>query len=230
MKTVNGIFELLFQIIYFVILTSAFIFGAVKLFGKSAPMYFRLYVMACGCLMLESLISAVLLICNLDDGSITAAFFFGTFSFSLFILSANRGTLDGIVDDRGEQKNKKARIYAVAAPVLVAALSAAAVFLYVKKNSPVQGILLFAAIAPTVFASYYNLKHLLLPVDDIGFLRATRGCNIAALFYEISDIVFIILSAAFPGNRAVMIYGAAVYAVAALLVFSAVRGYEKWEI
>ena len=229
MKTVNGISELIFQIIYFVILTSAFVFGAVKLFGKSSPMYFRLYVMACGCLMLESLISGVLLICRLDDGNITAAFFFGTFSFSLFILSANRGTLDGIVDERGERKNRRARIYAFAAPVIIASLAAAAA-LGIGKSSPVQGILLFAAISPTVFASYYNLKHLLLPVDDIGFLKATRGCNIAALAYEISDTVFIMLSAAFPNSPAVMIYGAAVYAAAALLVIAAVRGYEKWEI
>ncbi len=219
-----------FQSAYFVILAAAFAFGAVKLFKSRTPLYFQLYVIACGCMMMEHLISVVLLLCDKWTDGFTAARFFGTFSFSLFILSANRGTLDGIVDDRAEKQNSKARILAFAAPIIFAVLIIVTVFLNIKSFSVISGILMLITLSPVIPASYYNFKHLILPTDEMELLKATYGCNIFALAFQLSNVLYNLLLSTISKSLAVMLAGIFVYLMAGLLVVAAVRGREKWKI
>ena len=214
----------------FSVTASAFAFGAAKLFRKKKPLYFQLYVLACGCIMLERLIELAAAICETEAGGMTAAGFFGMLSFALFILSANRGTLDGIVDDRREGRNRRARLLALAAPAVTAPLVVADVLVHAGKTTPASGILLFIALIPVIPASYYNLKHLLLPMDEIGLLRATRPCNVFALLFLTVNTAFDLLSviSAEFAVTAVCSIGSAV--LAALLVAGAVKGEKRWKI
>ena len=88
---------IIFALISFLIAAFAFGFGAVKLFKKKRPLYLQLLVCAAGCFALEQLSYVINLWCG-----VTAAVsigMFGIFGSNFFLLSANYGTLDKIVDD-----------------------------------------------------------------------------------------------------------------------------------
>lgn len=51
----------------------------------------------------------------------------------------------------------------------------------------------FLSIFPALPASFFSLKHLLLPPDDIGFLKSTTGINILALAFYTANYVYPLL-------------------------------------
>ena len=114
--------DIIFALASFLLAAFAFGFGAVKLFKKKKPMYLRILVCAAGCFAIQQLSFAVNIRCG-----VTAAVsigMLGTFGCNFFLLSANFGTLDKIVDDgRG---SGKARAISAVAPVVMAALAVAA--------------------------------------------------------------------------------------------------------
>ena len=219
--------EFAVELVCALILAGAFAYGAKRLFRKGKPLYFQLYVLACGCRMLGHFINAVLLFCDLWDGSFTATRFFGNLACSLFILSANRGTLDGIVDDRRDKRNAKARYLALFAPFLMLALLLAASLSYYENISRPASVFLFISAFPTVPASYFNLKHLLLPIDDFELLKATKGCNICALVLQVLSLVYSIASVYFSGNAIVCACEVLVYIPAIFMVAAAVKGVKR---
>ena len=161
----------------------AFGMGAGKLFKKGTPMYWQLYICAAGCFALRQLSETVNFLCGIQ-GNIGVGML-GIFGCNFFLLSANYGTLDKVVDDSGAE-NKPARRLALIAPAVLAALTALVFFAW-RKNDPLCGALWLLVLLPMLPASYFNMKHLLLPLDAFELLRATRGCNLLSLgFYLLS--------------------------------------------
>ena len=94
---------------------------------------------------------------------------------------------DKIVD---EGKNRKAKRLSLIAPAFLLALYAVFAFSPSNTNSAVVTVIGFASICPALFASYYNLKHLLLPEDAMGFLKITKGINVLALVFYAANYVY----------------------------------------
>ena len=208
------------------LLISAFAFGmgAGKLFKKGTPLYWQLYICAAGCFALRQLSETVNFLCGLR-GNISVGML-GIFGCNFFLLSANYGTLDKVVDDGGAE-NKPARLYALAAPVIMAALIALVFFTW-RKNDPVCGTLWFLMLLPMLPASYFNMKHLLLPLDAFELLRATRPCNLASLGFYLLSALYGLLCAL--GNTALAGVTSVMLSVLMLfLVSAAIRGAKKWK-
>ena len=180
--------------------------------------------------MLEQLITVVLFICGYNGNDLSLAKFVGTFSFALFIVSANRGTLDEIVDDRNNNENSHARLLAYIAPIISLLLIAANVSLNIYNTSLLAGILSLICTLPIIPATYYNLKHLIMPKDELGLLDATRHCNMFALGAQIIFLINSILLKIFAGEIAIIATGFSSNLMIALLVVFAVKGAEKWTI
>ena len=208
----------------FLIAAFAFGFGAAKLFKKRKPMYLKLLVCAAGCFALQQLSYIVNLWC-----SVTAPVsigMFGIFGCSFFLFSANYGTLDKVVDDGKD--SKKARAGAVIAPVIMAVLAVAA-FLAWKDKDTFCAVMWLVMLVPALPASYFNLKHILLPTDPFEFLRATKACNIAALAFYIVTAAYVICSASMSSTVSGALSVAMSVSVLALSL-CAIKGAEKWGI
>ncbi len=109
----------------------------------------------------------------------------GVFGSLLFLLSANFGQIDGLVDD-GSRKAKKARIIALIGPLLIIALYviylinsfAWVLWMSVHINMAIVGVVILPCI-------YFNFKHLIIYDVEGGIVRSLRLYNALAVIYEL---------------------------------------------
>ena len=212
-----------YRIVSLLIAVPAFALGAAKLFKKKTPLYWQLYVCAAGCFMLRQLSEAVNALCGVS-GNIGVGML-GFFGCNFFLLSANFGTLDRLVDDGGAA-NRAARFSALLAPLAMAVLTAF-VFLAWRGSDPVCGVLWVVMLLPVLPASYFNLKHLLMPLDPFELLRATKGCSLAALCFYLLSAGYGI-TAGLGKTALAGVLSAALSASMLWLVIAAIRGAKKW--
>ena len=216
--------DILFALASFLLAAFAFAFGAAKLFKKKKPLYWQLLVCAAGCFALQQLSCLVRLWCGAAEEANIGML--GIFGCNLFLFSANYGTLDGVVDDGNGSRS--ARRLALLAPVFLALLSASVFFAWKQKNL-LCAVIWVVLLLPALGASYFNLKHLLLPMDPFEFLRATRHSNLAALaFYVLTAVYGFVSALSGAGIRGLI---SVVMSAAVLgLVLCAVGGEKKWAI
>ena len=216
--------KIIFAAISFVIATVAFGIGIAKLFKKKKPLYLQLFICAAGCFALQQLSSVVNILC--DTNTAANIGMLGILGCNYFLFSANYGTIDKTVDDG--VNTKKARALSVIAPIIMVVLVVAA-FLVWREADMFCAIMWIIVLLPALPASYFNLKHILLPVDSFGFLKATKYCNISALcFYAITAIYAICSSF---GNDIVSGILSLLMALLALaLSLCAIKGEKKWGI
>ncbi len=216
----------IFELLAFSITVAAFGYGAFHIFRKEIIDYFKFYICAIGCYMLEELWFIVnsLLGSSSRDGLLTVRLV-GYFGCLCFMLSANAKTFDKVVD---EGKNKKARISALIAPAGLIALYAAFAFSPINADSAARIIIGFVSICPALFASYYNLKHLLLPEDAMGFLRITRSINVLALVFYAANYIYPLINLYF--SKTIMsVYDLALAVVLLALAILCKKGVVKWK-
>ncbi len=217
--------DLIYGIISFTIAALAFWLGAIKLFAKKKPFYMKLLVCAAGCFMLEQQLFLINLWCGVKE--VFSIGMLGILGCNCFLLSANYGTLDKIVDD-GEKQNRPAKLIAIIAPIIIAVMCLNA-FLVWKNKDIICAVMWILMLFPAIPASYFNLKHILLPVDACGFLRATRNCNISALILYVVMAVFVTCSST-GNNRLIGILSLLMSLAVFGITISAIRGAKKWGI
>lgn len=216
--------DIIFQVLAFIIAAVAFGFGAFKLFRKGKPLYMQILVCAAGCLAVMQLSFMVNLWCDIQES--VSINLLGIFGCNLFLLSANYGTLDKIVDDG--TSGKKAKTIAAFMSVVALGLAITPFFTWWPYDM-FFAVSIVVMLLPIVPASYFNVKHILLPMDMLGLLKVTKPCNIVALvFYFFS----IILSALSVFNNLMFdgILSALMSVSMLVLIVFAVRGAEKWGI
>ena len=216
--------DVIFGIVSFAVAAIAFGIGAAKLFRAKKPLYLQILVAAAGCFAVEQLSLVINLWC--DVAVVASIGMFGVFGCNFFLLSANFGTLDRIVDDG--KGSGKARALAVIAPVLMAVLDAAAFFAW-KDSDLFSAALWLVMLLPALPASYFNLKHILLPMDPFAFLRATKPCNIAALVFYVLTAAYVICSAQTDSIVSGILSVLMSLSVLALSL-CAIKGAKKWGI
>ena len=217
--------DLIYGVASFAVAAAAFWLGAIKLFGTKKPLYMKLLVCAAGCFMLEQQLLLINLWCGVKE--MFSIGMLGILGCNYFLLSANYGTLDKMVDD-GDKKNRAARLIAIIAPVVVT-IACFNVFLVWKDKDIICAVMWVLMLLPAIPASYLNLKHILLPADDFGFLRATRFCNISALVLYIVMAAFAACSAS-DSSRLVGIFSCLMSLAVLGVTVSAIRGAKKWGI
>ena len=217
--------EPIFTALSFLLSLIAFLYGAVTLFRKKTPLYFQLIACAVGCYALEELCSLVTDLCGGFEYPVTVSLF-GFFGCFFFLLSVNYGQLDGVVDD-GTADNKRARRLALLAPAFFGGiLLFCLVFLYQSYRS--FAILAVTAVyAPLPFASYYNLKHLLIPIDPFGFLKTTRRYNVWALLFYLANVLYLI---AFAFRKpAAPVFSVVISCTLLGMIAAGVKGAKLWK-
>lgn len=204
----------------------SFVHGAVKLLKKGKPLYCQIIMWAVGGYCLQCVENFVVYFCgDFSDKGIVAQIAMCGFFFAL--LSANFGTLDNLVDDRSK-KNGKYRLFALIAPIVFGIASVAAIaniFPMYNLSAISYGISLISMIV----ASYFNLKHLLLPKDDHGILACTKMSNIICLVIYVIAVLIILTSgrvSSVTSNIINVVFSILVFA----LTLSAEKGEKSWPV
>lgn len=214
------------QFVTFLILLLSFCFGVRRFFRRKIPMYFQLLIAGVGCFVLAEVSRLVSVLQRTDYAYFTISYV-GSIGGFLFLLSANYGQLDGVVDDRSIASNRRARRIALLAPAALLLMTAALAAAFGARMRPEKCAAVVLCGVLAALASYYDLKHLLLPVDDFGFLRATRGCNIAALLLYLVTLAGEYASAGAAGIWPT-VFPCLLHLTAAGMVLACERGLKQW--
>ena len=156
-----------------------FIYGLVKFFREPSALYSRIIVFGIGCTMLGRLFATLQLY---TTGEIQHGFHVGVLGIVgsfLFFLSANYGQMDSLADD-GSARIRKYRWIAVIAPAVVVAMYLVTIRLNGwGERAVVDGIITLVISQ----ASYFHLKHLIVPDVEGAVIHSIRGYNRMALIY-----------------------------------------------
>ena len=180
---------------------------------------------AVGCHVLSFLydVCELLTTGTLSDGFTIG--YLGIIGCYLFMLCANYGCMDGIIDDRTPAMQKSRKI-AWIAPILATALFAINFFADVPIET--KRCYFFVWI-PAAVSSYYNLKHAIAPDMGFGFIKAIRPFNIVSLVFTMLNLLH--LTAWNFTEWPITIITGTLFGVSSLvLVITAKRGVKRWTI
>lgn len=195
-----------------------------KIRKKRAALYFKIYLGAAACYALFLLYDVTSVLCGIlqmpvDVGDI------GVLGCGAFLFSANFGQMDGLVDEKTKGSGFS-RTVSLLAPVCLLALYCLLAFSS-DASLPFQ----LSGIVPVlsgVCASYYHLKHLLLPADSLGLLSILRPGNLLALLFLLCNTLF--TGAAVAGYGTVReIAGILAAGLLCALSICAVKEAKKWK-
>lgn len=211
------------ELISTIVLLVAFFYGAIKLWRKGKPLYFQIIICAIGCFALFHLSAIVIAYCNIDETRFNDSFF-GILGAYMLLVCANSGAIDKTVC---EKPQKKVFLFSIIAGLTELALSVVVGYLYYGFNNAVFYIYVLIQI-PACFVLYFNVKHLLLPIDDAKLLEGIKLTDFFSIVF-ILTFNFDVLSWKTFG----IISGIAdlfVSIVILALSFFSVKEAEKWSI
>ena len=158
------------------------------------------------------------------DGLVTVRLF-GFFGCLCFMLSANVNEFDKVVD---EGKNKNAKLLAITAPVILSAFYALYAFSPVNTQSAAGNVIGLLSIFPALPASYFNLKHLLLPPDEMGFLKSIKTIDILSLVFFAANYVYPLMDLRCP-ETVMSVYDLFLAMMLFAMIAACRKGAEEWK-
>ena len=171
-----------------VILLSSAGLGGFWFIARKSPLYFRILALATMCYATVATYRMLYHFCYGTYFQAPGITFLGFFGCFLFLFSANFGQFDSFIDDRSKAFQSY-RLIALIAPAVLFVF----VVLYAltaKDRIPTTSLVwALIGFAPAVPASYYNLKHLIMPDMGYSFTGGVRLCNLFALLTEGLELV-----------------------------------------
>lgn len=198
----------------------------IKLFAtQKLALYFQMIIFAVGCHCLGYVFD----VCELlTTGTLSEGFtigYLGSIGCFLFLLTADFGFMDGILDDKTPTV-RKSRWIALVAPAVLGALIVPNFFTGAPKSTVIAYALIWV---PAMASSYFNLKHAMIPDMGFGFVGAIRPFNISALAFTFCQLMHLTLWN-FENPWLLAVSGALVGAASIVMVLMAKRGVDKWTI
>lgn len=216
-------FNVIAEIAALLIEIVATVYGVRYFLKNKTALYFKLIVAAVGCFALGRLFVIVFLLVNRGFSDTFHLGYLGGIGCFAFLLSANFGQIDSIIDEGGKE-NRKYRLLALVAPIIVAA--AYVVTILADTKTGMKAAVCLTAI-PCVFCAYFDLKHIIFPDMGIGFVKAIRPCNISALGLVALQTAAIAVYA-FDFKTAASVLSLLCAVSCFMIVFLAGKGAEKW--
>jgi hypothetical protein len=202
-------------------------YGIKHFFKKGKPLCLQSLTMA----MASHALGSIYHLCqtltseSLVDGFTPA--YLGRIGFFLFIITASYGQLDRIVDD-GSSRMRPARLIALAAPVFAA-------LLYIPNaivaTTPTSTKVVYALVwIPAIISVYFNLKHVLIPDLDFGFIKSLKPYNLFVLLLSFSELACLTAWNYYHYPILLAISAIVFGALCVCTMIAAKKGVEKWTI
>jgi len=217
--------ELAWRIALLVSAFASFAWGCFRILKKKTALFKILILGAIGCLMLGRLFELVMF---LITDKVPAKFHIGIYAIMggfLFMLSSSYGQMDGLVDDRSPGLAKY-RLIPLAAPALILASG----LLPLLPGSQLTFRWAYMpALALIGLASYYSLKHLIIPDVSFGIIQSIRKFSAVSLSLE-----FLYAAQLFCEAQRLSKYAPVFFALLILdyplVVIMLEKGVKKWTI
>lgn len=207
------------------ILVFTSIYGVVRLFKKSVPMYFQLAVCAVWSFAIQMIYSILIIVCANDFQNDNNLSFLGMATMFTFLACSNYGQFNTLVDE-GSKKLRPLRLVSLAAPAFAAAFYAFICLRY--EGATAWFDFVFATVMiPLAFSSYFNLKFVLMKDNGDNFIRGVKPLNLAALLASFSYMLYIFASFEEMIFLKTIASGASVLLISSI-VFLADWGRKQW--
>jgi hypothetical protein len=205
--------------------TVGFSYGVVTFLAKKTPLYAKMITGAVACTMLGRLSAVVRSLTGFGverDFRLSLLSYVGVF---LFLLTANAGIMDGLADD-GSKGLAKYRLMALGAPACIALIDVATLL----SGDGVTGKVSFLVVSAfAALASYFNLKHYLIPDAEFGVIDSVRRYNLCAVVYAIL-LMAELCSLAYGAGPATVVFGLLLAADTLFILPMLKRGITQWQI
>ena len=203
-----------------------FVYGAFRFFHPKAAVYTQMVTFACLVILFGRLYQIIRIV---TVGELAERFHLGVLGMIgsiLFLFAANFGVMDSLVDD-GSKELRKYRLIPLAAPALVLA-AWLAIFCFADDSIPTKIVTGVISVC-VMLASYFNLKHLIIPDVAFGVIRSIRQYNLLALIYEF--LCFAEMIAQIRNREIItLIVGILAGILLPFIILSVDRGGKKWSV
>ena len=213
-----------YQYVMFGIILIASVYGMLQMFKKRVPVYFMLYICGAWCFAVRLIYIFLIQACGEIYNEASSLSFLGIGGMFAFFATANYGTFNSLIDDRGN-KIWLIRIVSHLNALLVAALIALEVFF---AHLPLFNIItLFLSLVSVPCCVYFSTKILLMRSNGDTLLMGVKPLNFSTLlicFGILAYIFFRMIGSEFGANLSFGIYTGCV----AANVFLADWGRKQW--
>lgn len=203
---------------------AGFTYGLVSFFRKRSALYARMVVFGVGSAMMGRMFETLQLFLHGEIHSGFQVGELGVVGCFLFFFTSNYGQVDSLVDD-GTKKITKSRLLALLAPACIIGIY---IFYYTRVGFGENAVVGFVEAAIIAIASYYHLKHLIIPDVENGVVDSLRWFNLLALIYAFLCMAEMVVSAV-PISE---VFAIIVYVLLALVLLLMVpvmgRGVKRW--
>ena len=200
------------------------VYGAIRFFRPRAAIYPQMITLASGIIVFGRLYQIIRIVTISDVLEHFHLGILATIGSLLFLFAANFGAMDTLADD-GSAEFRKYRIIPLAAPAVVIAVYLT-LFYFAHQPKLTKVIAGFISVIVAA-ASYYNLKHLIIPDVDFGVIRCLRQYNLLALVYECLCMADIVAQSR-ELEIATLIIGILTGVILPLIIISVDKGVQKW--
>lgn len=203
----------------------ALIYGLYRSMNGVGSLYFRILTFAVGCFTLGRLYEILYVLCVGELTALAHIGQLGTVTMSLFMMTASRGTLDSMLDDR----RKELRKYRVIPLLFSAVFCGFGVWLMlVGDKDPVKLVISGTVALVMMVTVYFEGKHLIFPDEGLEFAASMRMTNTSSLIFNFA--AYAMLSPFIEGIPAVYFSLGIISAVCAVtIILSADKGVKKWQ-
>ncbi|MBP5163944.1 MAG: hypothetical protein ILP08_00755 [Lachnospiraceae bacterium] len=203
----------------------AFLYGLYRSMNGVGALYFRILTFAVGCFTLGRLYEILYTICFGELTALVHLGQLGTLTMSIFMMTASRGTLDYMLDDR-RREMRKYRLIPIIFPVVFIGVG---VCIHLVGNEDSARHLIAGVIAIVMMITvYFEGKHLIFPDEGLEFAASMRITNASSLVFNF--VAYAMLSAFIADTPVVYLMMGVISAICSVtLIISADKGVKKWQ-
>ena len=204
---------------------AGFIYGAAKFFRPKKAVYAQMITFSAGCMAFGRLYQAIRVLTGSEIVNEFHLGVLGVIGTLMFFFSANFGLMDSIVDD-GSPDLRKYRVFPAGASAVAVAVYL--IFFFFTDQPLIVKVIALIGSCLIAFASYYNLKHFIIP-DEFGIIRWLRPYNLLALIFEFLCLAEMVAQSHRMAGL-VLVIGILMGVLMLMIVVAVDRGIKKWSI
>ncbi len=196
--------------------------GGIYYLAPRKPLYASMIVLGVACIALARFYQFARLVTGLENAGIFQLGVLGIVGTFAFFFSSNYGQIDSLVDDRSKEFFRY-RLIAWIGPVVVLIL-----FLFAAKDAFLSSKISYAMVSVAIgAASYFHVKHLLIPDVDYGVVHCLRRFNAVALLYGFLCMLEMIAMENYLEGM-ILVVGVLQCVVSILIVPTMDKGVKQW--